>query len=149
MKKKYDIDRLLEKYFEGESSLEEEKILRCYFSQKSVSEEHMQYAALFQYLNEEQTKQVNFVLDKKKGTNRIKIGLKVGIAASMALILALGISQIYLKSNNDQTMAYIDGHRISDIGEINSQAMISLSNVSDIDTETIDSQINILDSFIE
>lgn len=43
------IDQLLARYWDGETSLEEEQILRSFFSQESVPEELQQYRSLFVY----------------------------------------------------------------------------------------------------
>ena len=49
-----NINHLLEKYWEGETSLQEEETLRQYFNNGSVAPEFRQFAPLFQYLKEEQ-----------------------------------------------------------------------------------------------
>ena len=43
------IDQLLERYWQGETSLEEEQILRSFFSQTDVPEELRKYRPLFIY----------------------------------------------------------------------------------------------------
>lgn len=43
------IDQLLARYWDGETSLEEEQILRSFFSQESVPERLQKYRALFAY----------------------------------------------------------------------------------------------------
>ncbi len=43
------IEQLLDRYWEGETTLEEEQILRTFFSQPDVPEKMRQYAPLFQY----------------------------------------------------------------------------------------------------
>ena len=52
-----DIDNILEKYFDGESSVEEEQSLIHYFQSESVSEEHVKYVPIFQHFAKE--KEVN------------------------------------------------------------------------------------------
>lgn len=53
------INQLLERYWAGETSLEEEQILRSFFSQPNVPEELKQYCCLFIY---EQTEPATDVL---------------------------------------------------------------------------------------
>lgn len=48
-----DIGVLLEKYFAGETTLDEEKILKAYFNAPVVAPEHQAMAPLFQMLNQE------------------------------------------------------------------------------------------------
>ncbi|MDD7317208.1 MAG: pyruvate ferredoxin oxidoreductase [Prevotella sp.] len=47
------IEQLLERYWQGETSLEEEEILRTFFCQKDLPEGLQQYAPLFAYQREE------------------------------------------------------------------------------------------------
>lgn len=48
-----------------------------------------------------------------------------------------------------KSMLYIDGKKITNMQTINSEALISIENVSEVDADVIDSQIGILDSFTE
>lgn len=43
------IEQLLDRYWNGETSLEEERILRAFFSQENIPEELRQYKPLFAY----------------------------------------------------------------------------------------------------
>ncbi|MGN1375062.1 MAG: pyruvate ferredoxin oxidoreductase [Prevotella sp.] len=47
------IEQLLERYWNCETSLEEEQILRSFFSQKDVPSELLQYRNLFTYINDD------------------------------------------------------------------------------------------------
>jgi len=51
----YNVKTLLEKYWEGESSLEEERQLRTYFQQKEIAPELEQYRSLFSYFEAQQS----------------------------------------------------------------------------------------------
>lgn len=48
------MNRLIEKYFEGTTSLEEERQLRAYFDGPDVDERLLQYQPVFQYFAEQQ-----------------------------------------------------------------------------------------------
>ena len=50
-----DIHKLLNKYFEGETTSEEEKTLRNYFSQENISEDLLEIAPIFTFLEDEAT----------------------------------------------------------------------------------------------
>ena len=45
------IHQLLDKYWEGETSLNEEKVLKTYFNEEEVAADLQQFAPLFQYLD--------------------------------------------------------------------------------------------------
>lgn len=47
------IDQLLERYWRGETSLEEEEILRAFFSQENVPAKFSAYKSFFSYLQQE------------------------------------------------------------------------------------------------
>ena len=49
------INDLIEKYFAGETSLEEEKILRGYFNGSNIDPRLLSYAPLFQFFEKEKT----------------------------------------------------------------------------------------------
>ena len=73
-----DIDALLEKYFEAESSLEEERWLQTYFSKGNVADRHQAYTHLFGYFTEmkEETCDLDFATvlkDEVKSEINIKV----------------------------------------------------------------------------
>ena len=50
---KLNIDEMLDRYWEGESSVEEEKVLKAYFQNDGVAEEHLPYQALFGWMDDQ------------------------------------------------------------------------------------------------
>lgn len=58
MKNIREIDALLERYWEGETTLEEERALKAYFASGEVNERHRSVAPLFRALREEQSLQL-------------------------------------------------------------------------------------------
>lgn len=59
------IERLIDKYFAGETSLAEEQQLRDYFSGENVHPDLKEYAPLFQYFNAAASKQLSDDFDDK------------------------------------------------------------------------------------
>lgn len=53
------IQQLLDSYFEGKTSLEQERQLKAYFSAKTVAPELEQYKSLFVFLKEEQKQSIS------------------------------------------------------------------------------------------
>ena len=103
-----DIDELLNRYFEGETSSEEERELRAFFTSGNVPDRLAVYTPMFTYLEEESRKErqpdealipidedILFMLDaekveeKKTFTLRSVLYLVSGIAASFLLLLGL------------------------------------------------------------
>lgn len=140
-----DIDKILEKYFEGETSLEEEKQLRSYFRRADVAERHEMYKPIFYFFSEERKE-----VTTEKRRRRTPLYTWIGVAVSIALLIA--IRTFYyapLENANTKSMVYIDGKKITDINTINNEALNSIENISEVNGDIISSQIDILDSFTE
>lgn len=56
---------LLDKYFEGETTLQEETVLREYFNRNQVEKAHLKFKPLFQYFEKEQAQVLESNFDKK------------------------------------------------------------------------------------
>ncbi|MFV0419708.1 MAG: hypothetical protein ACK5KT_13385 [Dysgonomonas sp.] len=140
-----NIDELLEKYFEGETSIEEEKLLRNYFRQENIDEQHKIYAPLFNFFSEERKE---IAIEKKR--KKTPLYTWIGIAASIALLI--GVRAFFyapIENGNTTSIVYIDGKKITDINTINSEVLNSIENISNVNEDILNSQIDILDSFTE
>ena len=84
----HNIKQLLEKYFEGQTSIQEEKELKNYFASENISPELMQYQDLFAYFSEEQQTetQKEFVLKQKTQQKWL------WMAASAIIVLTIGFT---------------------------------------------------------
>ncbi len=108
-----NIEQLLEKYDNAETSLAEEAQLRAYFAQEEVPAHLESYQLLFQYVS--QTKQDQFekelpLLPKDFGTKRTKLYRWISVAAVAVLMLG-AYFQMNQKTtlnamNHEQLMAY-------------------------------------------
>lgn len=145
-----DIDKILERYFEGESTLEEEQILRNYFGQPEIEERHKIYAPIFQFFITESSE--NSESDTKETIGkrqRFNIRPWISIAASIAIIVGLYIIFSPQIENPNKSIVYINGNKTTDINIINDEALNSIDNVTDMDESIVESQIDILDLFTE
>ncbi|MDL2265803.1 hypothetical protein LJC43_05445 [Parabacteroides sp. OttesenSCG-928-G21] len=89
------IEELLNKYFEGETSSEEERKLRHYFSSNDVPTEWEGYKSLFAYFDEEiemnkQKKPLQPVIKPLSHNRRILI-LFSGVAACLLLLFSINL----------------------------------------------------------
>lgn len=140
-----NINDILNRYFEGESSIEEEKLLCQYFRNDDVRTEHKAYSAIFQYIERE--KSVNNIVNSTN-TKRI-IPFLLGIVACAAILLGLFIINT-LQEGNLKSVVYVDGKKINSIEILNTEALNSIMSIDeDIDTDTLESQIDLLESFTE
>lgn len=146
-----DIDKILEKYFEGKSTLEEELILRNYFDQPEVEERHKIYAPIFQFFIEESAENTEQNRIESVGKRR-KFNMMpwISIAASIAIIVGLCmIFTLRIENSANKSIVYINGNKTTDINIINDEALNSIENVTDMDESIVESQIDILDLFTE
>ena len=94
-----NITQLLESYFEGETTLAQEKELRAYFASDTVASEHECYIPLFKGVQvakeEKMVKSIIFPKQEKKTSSRWWLG----IAASAVIVLAVS-SYVYNDTNN-------------------------------------------------
>jgi hypothetical protein len=106
------INKLLENYFKGETTLAEEAELKQYFATGTIAPEHKPYSALFQAFGQEVQQQytapVTMVLPKQSSGKRMGVRAVVysGIAAS--LVLAVWIQ----RPRQEEDYAIIRGRRI-------------------------------------
>ena len=101
---RYDIDNLLDKYWNGESSLQDEKDLRAYFLSDSVDEEYQDLIPLFSYFEAEAELGSDFEPDlsftqEKKTKIRFFFPKLIAIAASLVLLFT--ISRQWVDSSTD------------------------------------------------
>lgn len=85
------IERLLERYFEGETSIEEEKGLQQYFASENVAPHLEQYRSVFRYFSKvaavESKKEIH--LAPKLQTRKSK-KVWLSVAASVVVMVAAG-----------------------------------------------------------
>jgi hypothetical protein len=93
------IEDLLEKYFQGETSIAEEKELKDYFSSSNVAQHLEQYKPLFGYFSQvkEQKSTQDIPLPKSRDKKRNVAWLS--IAASAVVLLGVG-TYFYVSEKN-------------------------------------------------
>ncbi len=139
------IEQLLERYWECKTTLQEESILRAFFSQEEVPAEFQQYKALFKYeLQKEEVLGDDFdarilemigekeqpVAKKFSLTSRLMPLFKA--AAIVAIILTLGnaAQAPWNYGWEDPKDAYAKFHQ-QDTDSVNSLGIIQAENVAD------------------
>lgn len=90
-----NINHLLDKYWEGETSLQDEETLKQYFNNGQVASEHRQFQPLFQYFKEEQDVLIsdNFeikLLERLQNEPEVKVR-KLNWIRNIRSIAAVGI----------------------------------------------------------
>ncbi len=112
-----DIDDLLEKYFEGESSIEEERKLKAYFNSDFVADEHKQFSSMFEYFSMAQAEKlesaIELDLNKKEKKSQLRIVRRrlMAVAAGLALLIS-SIFVMKTQIDSDQGPILSDAERI-------------------------------------
>lgn len=84
-----NIEKLLEKYFEAETTIAEEKELKDYFASSDVAQHLEQYKPIFGYAT--QAKQEQFTATIPLKTKKRKSAVWLSVAASVAVLLSVGL----------------------------------------------------------
>ena len=118
-----EADRLIERYYEGETSVEEEKRLHTFLAQSRLPEKYAAEQAIFGYF------------DKRKQKNTFSLQpylRRVGGAAAAIVIFVAGIQSI---GSAQASYAYVDGVKITNIAEVKSRALAELTELSNSNNE--------------
>jgi hypothetical protein len=97
-----NIQLLLEKYFAGESSLDEEKQLKQYFNQADVADELKQFKPLFQFFKAEKNVEIARQIELPKPIPHLKSKqwFWKAAAAAIALLIVSVVSFKQLQKHN-------------------------------------------------
>jgi hypothetical protein len=90
------IENILEKYFQGETTIAEENQLKDYFSSSNVAQHLEQYKPIFGYFS--QVKQQKSTQEIPLKTNKRKVAW-LSIAASVVVLLGIG-TYFYVSEKN-------------------------------------------------
>lgn len=132
------IDELLNRYFEGETSREEERELRRYFTEGDVREDLAVYRPLFACIDEE----AKAVANAHPGSNGRRRTVRLyrlwgGIAAGVLLLIGIAnLGQRLWATPTDYVI--IDGKRYTDARMIRQQALSAFQDVQMSREEVLD-----------
>lgn len=129
-----EADRLIESYYEGTTSVEEEKRLHAFLSSGKLPEKYAAEQAIFGYFDNRKNKQV-FVL-------RPYIKWIGSVAAAMVILVA-GLQFI---QPTYASYAYVDGKKITNVEQIKAHALSSLGDVSDKNDEVTQTLNDVTDN---
>ena len=102
------IEKLIKKYIEAETTLEEEKVLKDYFLNKNVPVHLESYKSMFTYFNNSSLEHSNKSITLPKKNN--KIYLKWFSVAAM-LIFFVGVFSVHqkdLREKEQARLAYVE-----------------------------------------
>jgi hypothetical protein len=123
-----NIEILLEKYFQGETSIAQEKELRSYFSSTNVAPHLEQYKAMFGFFAK--AKQEEFKQEILPKTNKRKV-MWLSIAATITVLL--GFATFFMMNNNNvQVSNELGSYDSPEVAFVETQKALALlsSNVN-------------------
>ena len=110
MKQQEEINVLLQRYFDGATTLDEERLLQRYFTESPIDDALKVYRPLFTYFAQERAVQPPA---PKTRVIRPAWSIITAMAASIAVLLWIGISQ-NKEVQNDGLIYIVDGKRVYD-----------------------------------
>lgn len=113
-----DADVLIEKYYEGLTTLAEEKQLNDFLSQKDIPDRFDTEKAMFGFFANQK--------GKPKG-NKIQLLRWASVAA---VFITMFFSTGYLFSQNEKDYAYIDGKVYTDVNIVKNSALASINDLA-------------------
>jgi len=113
-----EADRLIEKYYDGMTTVDEEKQLQIFLSQADLPDRYLPEQAIFGYFNSK----------KQKPHFTIVPYIRWASVAAVVVFVAIGIQKF--TGENQLNYAYVDGVKITNIQDIKSKALASLSDIS-------------------
>ena len=140
------IEEIVEKYFEGKSTVNEEKILQNYFSSGNVAPHLEQYTTLFTYFsaakNEQYTEDVStFKTLKLQKSSKKSNFLWFSVAASVLILMGIGAYLFYaseslntnegLGTYNDPKVAFEETQRALNL--LSNNVNVGIESVQYID----------------
>ncbi len=103
----HKIKQLLDKYFEGTTSIQEEKELKQYFSSSNIAPELMQYQPAFGYFHHQKEIQTQKDID----LNSTSKNKWLWMAASIVILLGVGFT--FLKSQPTPNLGSFDNPELA------------------------------------
>ena len=113
-----EAEKLIEKYYEGKTSVAEEKVLRAYLSGKNVPPQFEAEKAILGYFASEK---------KKKTTHLVPNALKW--VASAAAVAAIFLGILFTHQPSATSYAYVNGKKITDKDKIFALAQTTVGNL--------------------
>jgi len=145
-----DIQHLIDKYFDGESSAEEEKILRRYFTQEDLPEELKVYASLFRFLDDEATALAilnEIRSEEKRPARRRLLSLRnlrtIAAVAATLLIAVLLLTRPDRKPALTGSYVWVDGKQITDPATVRKYAEASFGKIQP-ESDIIEDQLRFI-----
>lgn len=157
------IEQILDKYWAGETSLEEESSLIQYFCSDQIAQQHLMYQPIFQVFSDSRDQKISASFEQTliqkiaKESNPIPTPIKqiqtrsinrfIGIAASILIIIVAGLFIVNNSKNDAQIDLYADTFSSPEeaLDEIKSAFVVLTTQMSE-STAMVEDEIKKLDN---
>ena len=113
-----EADKLIERYYDGLTTVAEEKELRSFLSQPNLPEQYKAERDILGFFEAKKHKPTVQIIPFKRW-------------ASVAAVLVVGVVCIkFYITEQPTSYAYVDGRKITDVREVKQNALASLSELS-------------------
>jgi len=150
-----NINKLLEKYWEGDSTLSQEAELRAYFQSGNVEESHEAYAPLFQHFTDMRDMSTNLDVETVlKDIAKPKMSIfsiwrnrtyRMGIAAAMTAVLSV-TALLNVQTTSTQNIVLDEAAETEEALRVTKEALAFLSTKIDNSSREIKSGVSKLSS---
>lgn len=143
---------LLEKYFDAETTVSEEKELKTFFTHEKEIPQEFEFAqSMFAYIKKEQAVSYSKAIKYEKSNKRIFYYIS-SVAASILIILSTYF--LFQKSDNQVIYAYVNGKAITDknvAAKYSIDALLKVSQNLDNGTKNLNylNQLNKVEKLIK
>ena len=124
-------DELILKYYEGETTCDEEDMLRIFLQQKKLPSKYDVEKSIFGYFETKNTVK----------TPTILLSPMFRSAAAAVIVVLIGFT-VYKIIPENQNFAYVDGKKITNIENVTSLAKASLGDVSTENNNVVEEELN-------
>lgn len=140
-----EIKRLTERFFEGETTLDEEKVLYAYYSQTNIASELAEYTEVMRGFGSLPIRE-----EKRQRSGMFKsIYRRIAIAASIIILIGVGTLILQKTSTPDEEcVAYIYGKKSTDRAMISQELRRSMNEICEMTAED-DIKSQLQDLFIQ
>lgn len=131
-----DIRHLIDKYFEGDTSSEEEIMIREYFNQEDLPADLKVYQPIFRFLDDEsialaalneiQEEPLIPVKNKRPFITKLQT---IAAVAAVLLVLVLLLSRLSQQTSTAESYVWVDGKQITDLSTVQKYAESSFGKV--------------------
>ena len=129
------IEILLEKYFQGETSIAEENELKDYFSSSNVAQYLEHYKPLFVYFSQAKELELQQEIPTLKPRDKKRIVAWLSIAASVFVLLGVGTYAYFNTTNSNQDLGTYENPEEAFLAT--QQALALLSNHVNVGIESV------------